>query len=1324
MPRLLRLSVLLLLTLGIATAPVRIEASKPRGAEVHTSICPLSEVRAGQIAVGKSVFRGTKIESFRVKIIGVLPKYDGSRSLILGRILDGTVVVRKSGAVGGMSGSPVYINGRLAGAVSMTWAFSKEPIAGITPIESMLEAWEEPKAPVPFGKGSEALATPVQVNGRAISQVRVSPGPPSEPDPPGMMTLMPLGGLVQVSGFNQRGIERAQELLAPYGLRVAAGGAGAEEKMRPLMVPGAAVGARLIGGDFNMTALGTATMVEGGRVLAFGHPLFERGDVDLPMTGGYVYDILPSTYMSNKIMVPTQVIGRVTRDCPSAIAGTLGGKADMLPVTIEVADLELGRSRVFHIEVARLRDMMPGLVAAASVVATDEVRGRVSRGMARVRVEIDAEGRTITREDSDYSPMDAAAVAAPAVLMPLNAFTDSSLGAMRLDRVRIRVETMGGRRTAVLERITVDRTRVRPGDEVTFTATIHPYGQPAVDIPLKVRLPADLPKGQLRVTVSAGSDADQARGAIGAPRPAPVTLDQLVERYMTRNRTTELVLQVSLPRGGASLSGEELPNLPGTAMEALSATKPTDLRPLPSVLKIVAPTDWVLAGRQMLQVPVESPITAPGAPSPGPREAAPEEEQQGEETGVISLSPAHDLAIGDSAIALGAGGPDAKAKPATEEQEKKETALTRAADTWTENSAGDYELAKLVDVALADNGALTLSLEQRRLAAIPADVVWSVVAREGAAYVGTGKEGRVFRVSPEGKLSEFAATGEMNVHALAFGPDGSLYAGTSPRGKVFRIDSGGRAQVIFDSDSTYIWALVVRPDGAVYAGAGSPGRIYEIRPDGRTRVLAELPVSNVLSLALGRDGELYAGTSDGGLIFRVAAGGAVTNIGQVPGASVNGLPLDDKGNLYATCSPGGQVYRVTPGGEPELYLETGEQTAFGLALLPDGTPVVATGPKGLVVRGTGMLKAELLFTPESGLATAIAQDDGALYVGTSGPSVLWKLGPEQAGNGLVESDTLDAERVAKWGRVSVSAETPEGTRVAAETRSGDSPIPDDGWSAWTPTANGAIASPPARYLQYRLALSVTPTGTSPTPLLPSPQAERVNDSEQRPSPVVRQVTISRRPQNRRPQVVIRSPAAGQRLSCKAGASSCQTIKWQAQDPDKDLLTFTVELRSMASPTQPAEASGANWLELAKGLKEPKYDWDTSKQTDGQYLLKVTASDGLSRPDDPMSDESVAAIWVDNTAPSLLLFSSSLVVDEERRAKLSAMASDQLSPIRSVEYRVDEGEWQSVATDAVESLVVAISITTDPLPIGKHKLSVRAFDAAGNLASESTEVEVV
>jgi hypothetical protein len=1269
-------------------------------------ICPLREVRAGQRAVGKTVFRGTKIESFNMEIIGVLRKYEGTRSVIVARILDGPVVTRHSGIIMGMSGSPVYIGGRLAGAIAYAWGFDKEPIAGITPIEEMLEAWQvklPDKSETMAGAG--ALTSSVVVNGKKVNRVRMGSPDAKGPEAPGTATLIPVGGCLQVSGFSGRAVERLGEFFAQYGMRVAQGSGGEEEQMAPPLVPGAAVGAQLVAGDFDMSALGTVTLAEGNRVLAFGHPLLQMGSVELPMTGGYVYDIQPNLEISSKIMAATKAVGTMYRDYQSGVAGEVGRKAEMLPVSVEVTDKDMERTRRFSLRVVRIKELMPMLVGMSTLTAIDEARGRVAKGMARVRLEVEAEGRpALKREEVGYSDSDAAMLGVPVVLQPLATFTDNPLGALKLKRIQVKVETASKRQTASIERLRVAQSRVKEGDTVVLSATVRPYGKRTIEIPMKLALPADLPRGEVRVVVSSGREAESARGSLGAPRPRPVTLEQLIERYLSAGRSQDLVVQAALPRGGASLLGEELPDLPRAALGALRATRPTDLRPAASVLKEVTPTEWVLSGQQMVTLQVESamgggpprvegPKGPEGPAGPGTEEGGPSEEgSSGDDFGMGMMGTAG-MATPFTLAAAGEeeGGEEAapgkEAKPEKKEAQPAAKPMARAPDTWVHRSKSDYARAKLSGVAVREDGRIRLAPNESDLAQIPADVAWCVAVREGAAYVGTGSRGVIYRVSPKGEVAEFFATGEMNVHDLAFDKDGNLYAGTSPRGKLFRIAPDGKGSVVYDAESTYLWRLVIAPEGTIYAGAGSPARVYAISPKGEGKVFAELPAANVVSLVRTEAGALYAGTANAGVVYRIGADGTATAVCELPADSADALATDAAGNVYAAGSPGGEIYLIPKSGMGGSYCKTEQDTVYGMVSLPSGELVAATGPAGVVLRVGADRKAEVLVRPETGVATAIAESGGAVYVGSSAPCVLRKLGPGYGESGQLESPPLDAERTARWGRIEWSGTAAEGTEVKVETRAGDSPDPKDHWSAWALTVSGAVASPSARYLQYRLTL-----GTK----------------DAKATPEVQTVSVSRQARNRPPVCSVKAPNAGDWIGKK------YTVKWQAQDQDKDTLTYTVSVSADA---------GKTWKELKKDLTEMQYEWDTSQSKDGRCLVRVVASDARSRPDDPQTAEGSVVAGVDNTAPKLMIYKSATLVGEDRRAQVKGLVTDACSPIRSVEYRVDDGSWQSLPLALVEATLTDYAVTTDPLTPGSHKVEVRGFDAAGNMASDKTEVKV-
>jgi sugar lactone lactonase YvrE len=1068
---------------------------------------------------------------------------------------------------------------------------------------------------------------------------------------------------------------------------------------------------QLVGGDFDISGSGTITLIEGNRILAFGHDLFNLGDIDVPMTGSYVYDIMPSVMISSKIMSSTQVVGRVYRDTQTATAGEIGVKADQLPLTVEVVDRDRGKMRDFRLRLARIKEMLPSLAAISVMTAVDETRGRASRGTAHVITEIETEGRPVMRrEDLSYSDGDAAAAAMPAVLRPLATFMDTALGKLQIKRVRVRVEIEQERRTAVIERVTVPQSRVWAGDEVTLRVSVRPYGKPIVEMPVRLRLPRDLPRGMVRLVISGGGEADEARASVGAPRPAPISMNQLVERYVTQDRRQDLVVQAALPRVGVALLGEELPDAPRGALDAIRASHPTDLRPQATVMKITAPTQWSLSGRQQVTLSVESSI-APTAPAPQPPQAhgppqpppggppgAPPEEDQGQEEDVSyqmsagSALPADDL-FGD-AVEMGAasdaGKPQPPASGAKKEQAKPDQEskpLTHGPQAWVQENPADYGQAKLKNIAIADDGRLTLGPERSDLAKLPADEVWSLAVRDGTAYAGTGSDGIIYRIPSTGDATAFFSTSELNVHALAFDRDGNLYAGTSPRGKLFRISPDGSGKVVYDSESTYLWCLAIGPDGTVYAGGGSPARIYAVAPTGKAKLLSELPASNVLSLVLSPSGELYAGTSDSGVIFRIRPDATPSAVGQVPSNEVAALALDEKGNLFAGASPAGDMYWMEQGKSLKLYAQSDERNIYSLGILPGGDLVAATGPSGILLRFGSDRRPRAEFKPETGIATALVVSGGATYLGTTAPAAVMRFGPGHASSGVVESVVLDADRPARWGHVELAEETPTGTAVAVETRSGDTPLPEAGWSDWAPVPSGVIASPSANHLQYRLNFTTT---------------------DAKLSPVVRQVYVAYHPANLPPAVALKAPSAGDRIQKK------YTVKWDARDPDKDTLTYDL----LAS-----RDFGGTWSTLKQNLTELKYEWDTTPTADGRVMLKVIASDRQSEPSDPMQDDDTVVIWVDNTPPQVILYKSSLVVTPDRRVRLNGTATDNLSPIRSVEYRVDGGDWQSLPLAAVDALSSDFAVSTEPLSSGKHTVEARAFDAAGNTGNDKLEAEV-
>ena len=363
------------------------------------TVLPFDQVRPGMKGVGLTVFSGTEVREFEVEILGTLPNVGPGRNLILGRCAGGPLAA--TGVLSGMSGSPVFLEGKLAGAVAYSWGFAKEPIAGITPIEEMLSAAARLEAPTARSRGGKGGAP------GAVERLRF-PERLGSAFPDALLSLLPAPAApapialpVSVAGVGTEGFRAIEPWLSRAGLSpVQGGGPGAAPAPSPDLVPGSAVGLKLARGDFDVTATGTVTWVDGDRVLAFGHPLYGLGSVDFPMTGARAEALLPSLQQSARIAVPLSEIGAFRQDLSAGIFGTLGATPRMIPVRLQLGSGGAG-TESFSFDVVEDPLLAPLLLYAGlnGILASRErIHGEVT---VRVR-----EGSVIRLEGSDEIELD------------------------------------------------------------------------------------------------------------------------------------------------------------------------------------------------------------------------------------------------------------------------------------------------------------------------------------------------------------------------------------------------------------------------------------------------------------------------------------------------------------------------------------------------------------------------------------------------------------------------------------------------------------------------------------------------------------------------------------------------------------------------------------------------------------------------------------------------------------------------------------------------------------------------------------------------------
>ncbi len=328
----------------------------PATATAQSAILPLSEVKAGMVGEARTVFQGTTPEPFKIRVVSILRKFLPKQDLILVRAEDPRLAF--TGIAAGMSGSPVYVDGKLLGAIAYGWSFAKEPLAGVTPIEYMLAERHRPDRPPSDPYQAESW----------------------EPAPPGLADatstrLQAVAIPLSVSGASDASLAYLGEELQPFGLHpVRAGGTGGKPAGTPppkALIPGAAVGVALMQGDMSATAMGTLTFAEGKQVLAFGHPMMGIGAVNLPMVLGEIHAIIPSLSSSLKMSSPIAEIGSITDDTKNGVVGFVGGHAGTVPVLVKITSQGVSKP-TFAVTIARHRRLMPLLATMAVSTALSE----------------------------------------------------------------------------------------------------------------------------------------------------------------------------------------------------------------------------------------------------------------------------------------------------------------------------------------------------------------------------------------------------------------------------------------------------------------------------------------------------------------------------------------------------------------------------------------------------------------------------------------------------------------------------------------------------------------------------------------------------------------------------------------------------------------------------------------------------------------------------------------------------------------------------------------------------------------------------------------
>ena len=697
---------------------------------------------------------------------------------------------------------------------------------------------------------------------------------------------------------------------------------------------------------------------------------------------------------------------------------------------------------------------------------------------------------------------------------------------------------------------------------------------------------------------------------------------------------------------------------------------------------------------------------------------------------------------------------------------------------WRVSTQQEFLRGEVESLSVDPDGQLLLGPETEVLHEATSPFLWTVVDADGALLVGSGSDGRVTRVEPDGTATTLFEADELDVHAVASGGDGAIYVGTSPDGAVLRIGADGERTPVFDPEEKYIWDLVVGSDGSLFVATGDAGRIYRVAPDGTASRFYDTQATHVMTLSFDADGNLLAGTGTPGRVFRIDSEGRAFVLLDTEYEEVRAVRRSADGSLYvvgvsqtaggqptaatpptgtstptpsvsvstqvtavvvadaagaAPAAPStagrpqggrGAVYRIEPDGVWDIVWQSDADAPYDVALDADGGFIVGTGNDGKIFQVTREpRRVVLLGRATAQQVTRFSTDtDGGRYYVTSNPGKLYRLGAAPATEGTYLSAVRDAETVATWGTIRWRAQTASGSVVQLFTRSGNTETPNDTWSRWSEAygdADGSqVTSPKARYLQWKAVLS----GDRPallsvtTAYLPRNLRPEITDLTVHEPGTVFQKPFS----SGDPPIAGLDESAGASANGGTANGDPQPVTLGRRVYRKGLQTFVWTSNDPNEDQLQYDVlyrfdSGSTWHPLRRGVTETIFTWDTTSATDGTYRVRIEASDALS------NSPGTALTGARESTPFDIDNSAPTIeVDPTRtegaRTFVGFVVRDAQSPVQHAEYSLDAERWQVLyPVDGIpDSRSERFELSLDAAAVGR--LVIRTTDAMNNTAT--------
>ena len=540
-------------------------------AHAALSIMPLRDIHAGMKGVGKTVFQGAKVEDFQVEILGILPNTSPKESLILGRLSGGPL--EHTGVMQGMSGSPVYIDGKLIGAVALAFPYAKDPIAGIRPIEEMLKVDSAPTAPT-----SGLTPSVASLFGKSVNAFFPKPAVPREVAGFGDTRMVEVATPLALGGFTANTVAQFTPEIRKLGLEprqgISAGGAPGDVMGDPSKLqPGSMISVELMSGDMSVGADGTLTCIDGNKVYAFGHRFLDVGPADLPFTRSEVLALLANVNTSFKISSAHELMGIISQDRETAIAGSLGKRAALIPVDIDVVQ-DNKKIQTYHMKMVNDRYLSPILFQMAvfsAIDATERAQG-VSTIAVRGAIQFANRKDQIQLRNIYASDGGSATMVSNATAIPLAYLMQTGFDALKVNKISLRLESSDSRKELTIGQVSLSRKEVRPGDTLELMTQLE--GENGVELTrsLKYTIPPGTSPGTLYFTVADGAQTGLAE-LKQVINETPHSPEQSISTVGRLRPSDKAYVRVWRAEPAYAVAGEELPDPPPSLALVLGSTQ-------------------------------------------------------------------------------------------------------------------------------------------------------------------------------------------------------------------------------------------------------------------------------------------------------------------------------------------------------------------------------------------------------------------------------------------------------------------------------------------------------------------------------------------------------------------------------------------------------------------------------------------------------------------------------------------------------------------------------------------------------------------------------